>query len=134
MPRGGAGRWRVFLAQSGAGFPLMVLAPVKAELVSPDYYLAFLPETSQWLMWELGVRTALPSSLLSCLEVPCENLWSRFYPSLGPIRENKPFMSKHEALDGKVTPCGVSVATPQPLSACYCSWLCRRHRLPHLHL
>jgi hypothetical protein len=39
----------------------MVLAPGKAELVSPDYYLVFLLETSQWLVWELGVRMALPS-------------------------------------------------------------------------
>lgn len=47
------------------GFSIMVLAPVKAALVSPDYYLAFLLETTQWLVWELGVRMALPSCLLS---------------------------------------------------------------------
>lgn len=32
------------------GFSIMVLAPVKAVLVSPDCYLAFLLETPQWLV------------------------------------------------------------------------------------
>lgn len=76
----------VFLSGVGSGggtFPLIVLAPVKAELVPPDYYFVFLLETPQWLVWELGVRMALPSCLLGCLDVPCENLRSHVYPSLG---------------------------------------------------
>lgn len=56
----------------------MVLAPVKAELVSPDYYLVLLLVTPQWLVGELGVRMALPSCQLSCLEVSFENLPSYF--------------------------------------------------------
>lgn len=57
--------WKMAGVPAPEGFSIMVLAPVKAALVSPDYYLAFLLETTQWLVWELGVRMALPSCLLS---------------------------------------------------------------------